>query len=434
MTDTTDQAAPPPILNEGYEVVPIGSLQPHPRNARNSDEEAIAESLKALGFYGALIVERPAGRRKHGRIVIGEHRWKQMREQGAEEIPVIWVGADEARALQMMLADNRATDRSAKLGYDRERLDPLLAELQERGQLEGTGFDRNAVEDILARSKHVPSGGGSLDPDDVPEADLEAEATTKPGDVWLLGDQLLICGDATDDAVLARLRDGKVDVVFTDPPYGMALETDYKKMHRGETRTKWGQSNTFDAVVGDDAPFDARPILEAFADVPEQFWWGADYYRDTIPLGGSWVVWDKRSFEPGDGTFDNVHGNHFELCWSMTPHRRELARITWSGIHGVHSPGEEHRRVHPTQKPVALMEWFFDRWVPKGNVIVDPYAGSGATLIAAERNGRVCRTVELLPIYCDIICTRWQRHTGRKPVLEATGEEHTFHVDTAAKD
>ena len=158
----------PEIINDGYEVVPIGSLQPHPHNARHSDEDALSESLDALGFYGALLVERPSGRRKRGRIVAGEHRWRRMRDEGATEIPVIWIDPDDDRALRILLADNRTTDRSAALGYDRPKLAEALGILRDRDVIEGTGYERETVDRIIDEAtarRALPGGSTDSEPD-----------------------------------------------------------------------------------------------------------------------------------------------------------------------------------------------------------------------------------------------------------------------------
>jgi DNA modification methylase len=165
-----------------------------------------------------------------------------------------------------------------------------------------------------------------------------------------------------------------------------------------------------------------------YDDVAEQFWWGADYYRTTIPAGGSWIVWDKRDNEQGMD-LDKVLGAHFELCWSRQPHHREIARILWSGHHGMQHE-DTKSRVHPTQKPVALACWFFERW--RGDIVLDLYGGSGSTLIAANQVGRQARLMEIDPAYVDCIAARWQQATGIKPervLPDGTTEPVTFTGD-----
>ena len=227
--------------------------------------------------------------------------------------------------------------------------------------------------------------------DDVPE--VQAEVHSQPGEVYELGPHRLICGDCTDPKVWDAVMQGdEIDVVLTDPPYGMGLKTEYFK-------NDIVVGNTYRQVIGDDVPFDATPFMVRLSDVAEQFWWGADYYRNTIPLGGSWLVWDKRGPELDEGI-----GNAFELCWSKKQHKRHLLRHLWSGFTAKE---RNEARVHPTQKPVSMLSEILTRWAPDTANVLDPFAGSGSTLIACALTGRVARLVELDPRYCDVIRRRW---------------------------
>jgi len=245
---------------------------------------------------------------------------------------------------------------------------------------------------------------------------VPAVAVSVPGEIYALGPHRLLCGDSTDAEAVARLFGGdKPAVVFADAPYGMGLDTNYDGMHSGKDHRKTG--DRFDSVIGDDKPFDAGPSM-ALWDAPESFWWGADYYRSTLPAGGSWVVWDKRFSE--DMNLDDVIGGSFELAWSRVKHRREIARVLWSGHHGMQ--GEDTKqRVHPTQKPVALVEWFLSRWSVDRDVVGDPFAGSGPTLIACAKLGRRFVGCEIDPRYCDVIRKRWTKYAKSAGVDPGTG-------------
>jgi len=147
--------------------------------------------------------------------------------------------------------------------------------------------------------------------------------------------------------------------------------------------------------------------------------WGADYYSELLPdrNSGSWVVWDKRLDESADKMF----GSCFELCWSKFRHKRTLARVKWAGIFGMEKEHDK-KRVHPTQKPVELVEWFIESFLKKQNSIVDLYMGSGSTLIACEKLGKQCFGMELSESYSDVIIKRWQDFSGKIAVLESTGQ------------
>lgn len=187
----------------------------------------------------------------------------------------------------------------------------------------------------------------------------------------------------------------------------MNLDTDFSSM-RGSMGSDSG--NTYTPVIGDNKVFD-RSLFDWIA-CDEQFWFGADYYAKTLPDGGAWFVWDKAVDDGGDKMF----GSSFELCWSKQKHKRQIVRLKWKGMFGVQE-GDERKRVHPTQKPLALARWFLERFGGDG-IVLDPFGGSGVVLIACEQTGRKCRAIELDTHYVDVILTRWSTLTGRDPVRE----------------
>lgn len=389
---------------------PVDDLTPLPGNPRRGDVDAVARSLARFGQ------RKPVTIRPDGTVTAGNHTRAAAIQLGWTHVAAVAIDEDDASAKAWALADNRTSDLATN---DDEDLAAMLAEIQaaDADLLAATSYTDDDLEALLALVNP---------PERKPFGDPEAAPTTSPercelGQVWQLGRHRLAVGDAAGDLdVRGALLEGYTPTVaYMDPPYGMRLQTDYKAMHHDERLgrdPKWGTSNTFAPVHGDDADFDAGPLVEAFAACREQWWWGADYYRDTIPTGGSWLVWDKRSLdsagEDGEGMFDNVIGNQFELCWSRRPHRRELLRHVWSGLHGVHGDSEVHRRVHPTQKPVALHRSIFAKWCEPGDVVVDLYAGSGSTLVACEVEGLACLTAELVPTYADVVLARWEQLTG----------------------
>ena len=389
------------------EKVAIDDVRPHPKNVRQGDIGAICESLTAHGQYRAIVAQRTTGH-----ILAGNHTWKAAKQLGWKHITTHFIDCDDDAAMRILLADNRANDLAS---YDDAALIAVLQELSLTDDgLAGTLFDGDALDDLI-------SGIGKEIEQDEPPTD--APAITQLGDIWLLGNHRLMCGDSQDIATLDRLMAGKTaDAVLTDPPYGINLDTDYTKMNSTSSKglLKGTSAKKYRPVKNDDTPFDASLIADYFKETLEQFWFGADYYRRTIPaddLSGSWLVWDKRS-----ETTDAGFGSGFELIWSRTRHKRDLLRFFHFGAFGA----EARNRVHPTQKPVGLLAEIITRWIPDNALIVDLFAGSGSTLIAAHQTGRTCYTIELDPHYCDIICARYQKQTGEKPRLEATGDEHNF--------
>lgn len=212
-------------------------------------------------------------------------------------------------------------------------------------------------------------------------------------------------------------------MIFTDPPYGMSLNTDFSsmksKMFSAEKRTKNG-TRYDQGKVDEFHPEMIDTIFTIKAD--EVFLWGADYFAELLPdkNAGSWIVWDKRANRDDDAeadySSDKMYGSCFELCWSKKKHKRDIARIKWAGIFGVENEFD-HRRHHPTQKPVMLAKWFLERYSKEGEIILDIFGGSGSTLLACEQMKRNCRMCEIDEHYCDVILKRWENLTGQEAVL-----------------
>jgi len=383
--------------------VKIDTLLPYANNAREHTEEQVAQvaaSIQEFGWTNPLII--------HGNTVVAGHaRLAAARKLGLKEVPVIdRSDMSEAQWKAYVLADNQlAQNATWNEGLLTLELD-ALAELD--FDLDLLGFPD--LDELMGNDEPEE---GLTDPDDVPEP--PADPITQPGDLWILGEHRLLCGDSTDAESVAYLMDGaKADMVFTDPPYGMRLDAEgFADMPKAKGTTAHAYNN----IIGDSDDFSPElinVILSRFTDVGEMFIFGCDYFAELLPSRneGSWIVWDKRQ----DGGIDKLFGSSFELCWSKTRHKREIARILWAGYFGM--SGEDSKtRIHPTQKPVALAEWFFDKWGNTGDLIVDLYLGSGTTLIAAEQLGRKCYGLEIDPIYCDVIVARWEAFTGQKAEL-----------------
>lgn len=390
-------------------IVDIDSVQPHEKNVRQGDIGAISESLTAHGQYRPIVVDL-----RTNKILAGNHTWKAAKALGWTQITAGYIETkDDDEALRILLADNRTNDRAS---YDDSGLAELLKQLSETDiGLDGTAFDGDDLDALLKDLGHFEL---PADIDEIPE---QVPAISKLGDVWLCGEHRVMCQDSFIVDNLDRLMNGvKAGCVLTDPPYGINLETNY-------SQSQVNKGKNYKKVLNDDKPFDASLIYKYFQSVDEQFWWGADYYRRTIAdteLSGSWLVWDKRV----DEHLDTVIGSAFELCWSRTRHQRKILRYQWTNYTSHINAG--HKRAHPTEKPIAMLLNILNDYAQAKCVVVDLFGGSGSTLIAAQETNRIAYLMELDPQYVDVICARYQKHTGIQPILEATGEPHNFNADT----
>lgn len=377
----------------------INDLKADHKNARkrtNQSAELIQESIKRYGAARSIVID------EENRILAGNGTIEGAKAAGIKNVRIIETAGDEIIAVRrtdltehekvgLALADNRTSDLS---DWDAEMLHQLSQE-----QDISPWFEEEDLAEIIGEVEKLP-GEEHTDPDDVPEVD-DAAVITKPGDLWILGDHRLLCGDSTNIQHVERLMDGKkADMVFTDPPYGMDLDTDYTKMG---TSTK-----SYKPVHDDDKPFDAGAMMRL---LPSPVWyiWGADYFCNSIPnwSEGSTLVWAKAHSEDENKVF----GSSFELCWRYPKAKKEV----WF-VRRIHMT-DEHLKAHPTQKPCDLPIRALEKDSKPGQIIVDLFGGSGTTLIACEKTSRHCRMMELDPAYCDVIVKRWSDFTGREAIL-----------------
>jgi DNA modification methylase len=409
----------------------VSELNPHPNNPRKVTPDKLRQLSKTIKEFGSL--DGIVFNKVRQELVSGHQRLKHAKDstevqitetldkvdsqgtvaRGYVEIEgskfpyreVAW--DDDAHSAAMLLANKNAGD------WDLQRRADIMLDLDSKNKdLELTGHDEKEVQDTIAPLWPEDEEANEK-ADHIPEV-AQNELNVKLGDLYQLGEHRLLCGDCTDKSNVDKLMDGeKADMVFTDPPYGMNLDT---AMSGRQTEKDGWLSNpkNYSKVIGDGEDFHPgliTTVFDNFGYVAEVFLFGADYYAELIPdrKKGSWVSWDKRA---GVETM-KWSTSEFELCWSKQRHHRKVARITWSGILGTeqehdHSSG----RTHPTQKPTKLAEWFFDHWGKDKINIVDLYLGSGSTLIACEKTKRKCYGMEIDPHYCSVIIKRWQEFTG----------------------
>jgi DNA modification methylase len=241
--------------------------------------------------------------------------------------------------------------------------------------------------------------------DEIPE--VPVEPVSKLGDLYILGNHRVLCGDSTDESLLREVMGKKtvVDAIITDPPYGIAYE---------ESKN-WAKADYVKRpIIGDNHKFDYRNT--AFPQSKSICVWGANYFADTIPnfYDGNYVVWAKAHSDKENEVF----GSAFELCWMYPKHKQ----MVWF-VRRVNMSGEEHG-LHVTQKPLDVMRRCIEYTkVPQGGLIYDAFLGSGSTLIAAEKTGRICYGMEIDPHYVDVIIKRYIDFTGKDAVRLSDGKK-----------
>ena len=388
--------------------VKISKVKGNPSNPRIIKNDKFKKLVKSIQEFPEMLKLRPIVVDEDFMVLGGNMRLKASKEAGLSEVWIdIAEGLTEEQKKEFIVKDN--------VGFGEWEWD-MLANEWDSVQLAEWGLDVWENEDDKVTE-------GLIEDDEIPEV---KESIVKRGDIWQLGEHRVMCGDSTSSDDVAKLMNGeKADMVFTDPPYGMFLDTDYTKMTSSKSYTS---SNKHSVVIGDHQDF--KPefisiIFKEFEYCKEIFIWGADYFAEYIEdkNKGSWVVWDKRANDTDDiekdESSDKMYGSCFELCWSKNRHKRDIARIKWAGIFGM--GGEDTKsRIHPTQKPSLLAEWFFNKWGKENDLIADIFLGSGSTLIAAEKLNRKCYGMELDEKYCDVIIERWEQFTGLKAIKNGT--------------
>jgi len=386
-------------------------LQTNPHNPRTISKDAYEKLKRSIERNpDGLTANKIAY--KDGIIISGNQRYRAILELGLTIKPE-WLkdlsGWTQEQIDEWVIQSNIS---AGEWDWD------ILANEWEQTDLEEWGVDTSQEWD---NKKELPE-----DIDEIPAAPKTPKS--KLGDLWLLGNHRVLCGDSTDQATVEKLMGGKkADMVFTDPPYGMNLDTDFSSMKSAMFKGKTGGAY-HDKVIGDNEDFTPElitTIFDNFNYCKEIIIWGADYIAELLPArnAGSWFVWDKRL----DDSADKMYGSSFELAWSKTRHKRDVIRHKWAGIFGMEHEDTKTRQ-HPTQKPIGLCDHFINSFSKAGHIIADLYLGSGATLIACEQTDRTCYGLELDPHYVDVICKRWQTLTGQMPILESSGEAHDFMV------
>ena len=393
----------------------VADLIPYIRNAKQHSDTQVAQiaaSIVEFGWGAPVLVDGK------NNIVSGHGRVLAARKLGMAEVPVVPMAhLTDIQRKALILADNKIGENAS---WDDELLGLELTELQEAGfDLDLTGFSEDEWNELIGGDDNV----GLTDDDAVPE--VTENAVTKLGDVWLMGEHKLLCGDATKaEDYKALLGDELADMTVTDPPYSVNYANSAKDKMRGTHRP----------ILNDNLGSDFAPFLLATCKNILAFTKGAVYIAmssselDTLQsafraAGGKWstfVIWAKNTFTMGRADYQRQY-EPILYGW------KDGSQHYWCGARDqgdVWQIKKPHKNdLHPTMKPVELMERAVRNSSKTRDIVLDPFGGSGTTMIACEKSGRRARLMELDPKYVDVICRRFQDYTGKQATRQADGVE-----------
>lgn len=402
---------------------PIEKLVPYAKNSRTHSEEQVAQiaaSIKEWGFTTAVLVD------ESGSIIAGHGRVMAARKLGLASLPVmVAAGWTDAQKRAYVIADNKL---ALNAGWDNELLALELGELGDAGfDLELTGFTDEEIKALMP----VEVTEGLTDPDAAPA--VQENPVTVPGDVWIMGKHRLMCGDSTDEAGAFLLLEGQqADMVFTDPPYGVSYADKNESLNKASKGSCIQTEIMNDHLQGDALGAFFLAIFSTMAAVMKP---GCPFYV-CAPQGGEQMmmmmmmmkagipmrhelIWVKNNHVLGRADY---HYKHEPILYGW----KDGAGHPWYGGRDKSSTWHVDKpmqsKLHPTMKPVELVEIALENSSKRGDTVLDLFGGSGSTLIACEKTGRINRSMELDPKYCDVIVERWQAFTGQRAIHADTGK------------
>jgi DNA modification methylase len=403
-----------PVIAKHVELWPVDRLIPYARNARTHSEQQVAQiagSIVEFGFTNPILVDR------HDCIIAGHARVLAARKLRLEQVPVIVLDhLTEIQKRAYIIADNKL---ALNAGWDEEMLRVELAALeQESFNLDLVGISNEEFKDLLAELERQTMNTGEDAVPDIPETPV-----TAPGDLWILGDHRLLCGDATVmESVKKVLSGGQADLVFTDPPYNVAYGQSRKQARRGSPRPIANDNlgRDFEKFLYD-ACFNLLLVASGAVYICMSSSQLHTLQKAFTDAGGHWstfVIWAKNTFTLGRSDYQRQY-EPILYGW------RQGGGHFWCGARdqGDVWPANKPRvnDLHPTMKPVELVERAIRNSSRSGDVVLDPFGGAGSTLIACEKTGRQARLMEIEPRYVDCSVQRWQQFTGKQATLATDG-------------
>ena len=401
---------------EFQENYPVDKLIPYARNSRTHNDEQVAQivaSIKEFGFTNPILIGADDV------IIAGHGRLLAAQRMGLKEVPIVRLPhLTETQRRALVIADNKI---ALNAGWDEEM---LALEMKELGDLDFDldllGFSLDELKELDAFGESEPSG--DTDEDEVPE--VPEEAVTKSGDMWILGEHRLLCGDTTMvDDLKKLMADDTADMIFTDPPYNVNYGATMKDSLRYHAGTLGGRKIMNDNLGDGFAQF----LTDSLSNLM-MFNKGAAYvcmssselhtlYSSFVAAGGKWstfIIWAKNTFTLGRADYQRQYE---PILYGWSADKKHY----WCGDRDQSDVWEYNKPVrndlHPTMKPVELVERAINNSSKVGDIVLDGFGGSGSTLIAAEKTRRKARLMELDPKFCDVIVRRWEEYTDKKAEL-----------------
>ena len=412
--------------------------------------EALGKSLNKLGLYDTILVGKPD---EQGRYIVKNGNWriKSLRDNDVDGSTKIWAFSFDGDESELTLLRQSLNKTHGRHNHEKDLIEyamlkeagqlDLLAELLAKPKeqimdyklpLETNYYDERHENPTLTKDEfnkqfnHYDESPDTVTPMYPPDrwknefekydAHLpNKEPKSKHGQTYKLGRHRLLCGDAKVDLDLF-IKGIEVNLLLTDPPYGISIVslskyTHNKKYRKADEGTVGGGKicdvTPYRKVIGDDEPFDPRFLLQ-YGNTQVIF--GGNYFAHLLPQSSAWLVWNKTKPEWKHSDFADC-----EMMWTNQTHAARLYTQVWRGMI---RPGETDKRTHPTQKPVRLLAEIIMDYTEKDTIVLDPFIGSGSTLMACEDTGRTCYAMEIDPIYVDDVIERWEKHTGLQAVLE----------------
>jgi site-specific DNA-methyltransferase (adenine-specific) len=375
-------------ISEKRKLKDLKDYDNNPRKMGKEEFGKLVDSLMSDGYHQRLLINQD------GTIIGGHARKKALLKSGYKEndeidvlVPDRLLEGDDFDRIN--IRDN--------LPYGAFDFD-MLANLFDPSQLIEWGMPTDWLQ-LVEEDMEIEVEESDNEIPEIPD-----EPTTKLGDIWLLGEHRLMCGDSVAITDVERLIDGNiVDMVYTDPPYGVNIVKN-NKIGGG----KIAKCNTYAKIIGDDSTQTAVDSynLCSTLNISILVFWGGNYYASALPNSQGWIVWDKEN----TGDFADC-----ELAWTNQDRATRIFKHMWNGM--IKASEHDQKRVHPTQKPIELALWCLKEYGKDAKTILDLFGGSGSTLMACEKSKRKCFMMELSPHYCDVIIARWEKLTGEKAKL-----------------